>query len=176
MSIDSRVTSGTTDSNIEQLQYTSPPPQLLNTIIGTSLPDVLVGTADNDTLRGLEGRDTLIGRGGNDILIGGSDGDQLTGGLGSDEFVYNSFSERTDTITDFNINRDVVVLTNVFAELNYTGIDVIADGYLQFDQDGLNATIQIDPDGSNEPFPFQTLAILQNVAATSLVLGDNVII
>jgi Ca2+-binding RTX toxin-like protein len=128
------------------------------------------------TIRGSNGRDTLIGTKGNDILIGGLGGDILTGGAGADQFVYESFSDRTDTITDFNPNADMVVLTDVFAEIGYEGSDPIADGYLQFVQTGSDARVQIDPDGADGFYAFRTMAILQNVTIESLVVGSNVII
>ncbi len=125
---------------------------------------------------GTDGRDTLIGSNGNDILIGGLGGDTLTGGFGADQFVYKSFSDRTDTITDFNPNKDMVVLTDVFVEIGYQGIDPIAGGYLQFVQDGSDARVQIDPDGVAGFQAFRTMAILNNVATGSLAVGSNVII
>jgi Ca2+-binding RTX toxin-like protein len=99
----------------------------------------------------------------------------LTGGEGADQFVYESFSDRTDTITDFNPDEDMVVLTDVFAEIGYQGIDPIADGYLQFVQDGSKARVQIDPDGVGF-HAFRTMASLENVAIESLAVGSNVII
>ncbi len=150
------------------LPFFSPPPQPLNEITGTSGNDELIGSDSNDNIRGLGGRDTLIGGGGNDILIGGLDGDQLTGGEGSDHFVYDSFSERTDIITDFNVNEDRLVLTNVLAEFNYNGVDPIADGYIRFVQNGSSTRVQVDQDGLNGSYPFLTLAILEEVTAADL--------
>lgn len=145
-------------------------------ILGTSSSDQLTGTDKNDIIRGFGGRDTLIGGAGDDILVGGLDGDRLTGGDGNDQFVYNSFDERTDVITDFQVNADQLVLTNVFTALSYSGVDPIADGYMQFVQQGSNTRVQIDPDGVNGSFPFQTIAILESVNTGDLIVGSNVII
>lgn len=125
---------------------------------------------------GTDGRDTLIGTTDDDIITGGLGGDTLTGEAGADQFVYESFSDRTDKITDFNPDQDMVVLTDVFAEIGYAGADPIADGYLQFVQDGSNARVQIDPDGVDGFYPFRTMAILQNVTIESLAVGSNVIV
>ena len=125
---------------------------------------------------GTDGRDTLIGTTDDDIITGGLGGDTLTGEAGADQFVYESFSDRTDKITDFNPNQDMVVLTDVFIEIGYEGIDPIADGYLQFVQDGSNARVQIDPDGADGFYAFRTMATLQNVTIESLVVGSNVIV
>lgn len=142
-------------------------PGALPTIIGTSGSDVLRGTDGNDIISGLEGRDTLIGGVGNDVLIGGLDSDRLIGGVGGDRFVFNNFNERTDTIVDFDVSQDTLVLNNLFSQQAYNSAAPIADGYLQFVQDGSSTRVQVDPDGVGD-FPFTTMAILDNVDAQSL--------
>lgn len=146
-------------------------------IIGTSASEVLTGTDGNDIIQGLRGRDTLIGGAGDDILIGGRDGDILTGGAGADRFVFNSFSERTDWITDFNVSEDKLILTDVVAGLNgYQGTDPIAEGYMRFFEWGSSVRVQFDVDGRESPAVFTTLVELDNVAASNLAIGGNVIV
>lgn len=155
---------------------TQTPPPAINEILGTFRGEVLQGTDGDDIIYGFQGRDTLIGGAGNDTLIGGLDGDVLIGGAGSDHFVYDSFGERTDVIVDFNVYEDQLVLTNVFAELNYNGTDPVADGYLQFVPDELDTTktrVQIDPDGSYGSTPFRTMAVLENVSPEELTIFDT---
>lgn len=142
-------------------------PDALPTITGTSGSEVLRGTDGNDIISGLEGRDTLFGGAGNDVLIGGLDSDRLIGGAGSDRFVFNNFNERTDTIVDFNLRQDTLVLSNLFSLQGDKGIDPIAEGYVKFVQDGSSTRVQVDPDGVGD-FPFTTIAILDNVNAQSL--------
>jgi Ca2+-binding RTX toxin-like protein len=154
--------------NLDQLQLFSALPQVLDEIKGTSNSEQLIGTNSDDEITGFQGRDTLIGGAGNDILIGGLDGDRLIGGEGSDRFVFDSFEERTDTIADFNVNEDMLVLSNLFAKLNYNGVNSVADGYLQFVQDGANTRVQVDPDGVDGAFPFTTVAILEQVTLEPL--------
>ena len=149
--------------------------KLMN-IIGTLGNDALIGTDDSDILRGLGGRDTLIGGKGNDTLVGGADGDLLTGGEGRDQFIFNSFSERTDVVTDFNVNEDTLVLTKTMATLNYNGVNPIADGYMQFVQQGSSTAVQVDSDGINGASPFMSLVVLENVTAGNLIVGNNVMI
>lgn len=156
-------------------------PESLTEIIGTSAGDLLIGTDGDDLLKGLKGRDTLIGGLGDDILVGGMDGDILTGGEGADQFVFNSFYERTDLITDFNVSEDKLILTDVVAGLdNYQGTDPIADGYMRFFEMGSSVWVQFDVDGSEGPAVFTTLVELDNLLASAttndLVIGDNVII
>ncbi len=142
-------------------------PGALPTIIGTSGNDVLRGTDGNDIISGLEGRDTLLGGVGNDVLIGGLDSDRLIGGIGGDRFIFNNFNERTDTIVDFDDSQDTLVLNNLLSQQAYNSVAPIADGYLQFVQDGSSTRVQVDPDGVGD-FPFTTMAILDNVDAQSL--------
>lgn len=142
-------------------------------INGTQKADQLSGTNANDLIKGGQGRDTITGGNGDDTLLGGLDGDTLTGGMGSDNFVFESFNERTDIITDFNIIEDRLVLAQVFAELDYQGNNPVADGYLQFVQTGSSTRVQIDQDGLGSA-PFRTIAILLNTNASDLVVGGNI--
>ena len=100
------------------------------TQIGGRGNDTLTGTAGNDSLNGRRGNDSLIGNAGDDTLIGGNGtdtlrgglgNDTLTGGNGSDVFVFAAL-EGTDTITDFNLERDKIGLTEglTFGNLSFS--------------------------------------------------------
>ncbi len=71
--------------------------------------DILNGGAQKDKLYGGRGEDTLRGGSGNDILAGLADNDTLSGGSGKDSFVFYAGNDH-DTITDFEDNKDLVVL------------------------------------------------------------------
>jgi len=97
--------------------------------------DTLTGTAGNDLLNGLRGNDILIGNAGNDTLIGGNGTDTLTGGPGTDTltggngqdiFVF-APGEGIDTITDFNLERDKIGLTEglTFGNLSFWGNEIL---------------------------------------------------
>ncbi|HLO77317.1 MAG TPA: M10 family metallopeptidase [Magnetospirillum sp.] len=90
---------------------------------GSAWHNQMIGNAAANTLSGLAGNDTMDGRGGNDLLVGGSGRDVLTGGSGADQFKYLSTGDglwigsnvtkgtaRADTITDFAVGNDKVVL------------------------------------------------------------------
>lgn len=138
------------------------------TLIGGDGNDTLTGGDGNDILEGRNGRDWLIGGKGNDILVGGLGSDTLTGGGGKDKFVYNNFSERSDIITDFEVNNDVLVLKDLFNILGYKGSNPISDGYLQLVQMSASTNVQIDPDGPNGFATPKTLVTLQNVLPSAL--------
>jgi Ca2+-binding RTX toxin-like protein len=85
---------------------------LNNVIRGNSGRNSLNGGAGNDSLFGGSGNDTITGGSGNDLIVGGSGSDRLTSGSTSDAdiFRFDSITERTDTITDFDrINNPIIL-------------------------------------------------------------------
>jgi Ca2+-binding RTX toxin-like protein len=149
--------------------------------------DFLSGEDGNDTLRGGNNNDTLLGGDGQDWLYGGLTGtDLLNGGLGSDIlaggssidiFVYTALAERGtlaagDTINSFSITRDKLDLSALLPTL--TGYSGNTAGYLQFVQSGSSTLMQIDADGGGNSYV--NLATLNNVVATGLVVGGNVLV
>ena len=102
---------------------------------GGSGNDTLTGTEGNDSLNGRRGNDILIGNAGNDTLSGGNGTDTLTGGPGTDTltggngqdiFVF-ADGEGIDTITDFNLERDKMGLTEglTFGNLSFSGNEIL---------------------------------------------------
>ena len=68
----------------------------------------------------------MIGGNGTDTLTGGLGTDTLTGGNGSDIFVF-ADGEGIDTITDFNLERDKIGLTEglTFGNLSFSGNEIL---------------------------------------------------
>ena len=101
-----------------------------DSLFGGKGNDILLGGSGNDTLFGSRGADILNGGDGNDILLGGKGNDLLTGGLGSDTLTGGTDNDRfllatnsgTDTITDFEVGKDLLVLGNglSFSQLSIT--------------------------------------------------------
>jgi hypothetical protein len=119
---------------------------------GTSARDVLIGTSNYEFITGLQGRD------------------RLTGGGGNDQFIYTSMSDRGDTITDFEVGKDKIVLTQLLDSLiteGYNGTNAIADGYVKVVQgsSSRNFSVQIDTDGLTGQEIFKSL-ITVNVTST----------
>jgi VCBS repeat-containing protein len=73
-------------------------------------PKEITGTDGNDVLIGSAFDDFLSGGPGNDVLIGGLGSDVLIGGDGADRFEYRSPDEGGDTIVDFVVSEDVLVI------------------------------------------------------------------
>ncbi len=65
------------------------------------IPSVMMGTAGKDDLTGTDSDDVITGSGGRD---------HITTGGGNDQIVYTSIRERGDTITDFELGSDVIVM------------------------------------------------------------------
>ncbi|BAQ63251.1 Calx-beta domain-containing protein [Geminocystis sp. NIES-3709] len=77
---------------------------------GNSLSNRLTGNNQNNQLHDGEGNDTLNGRDGNDTLTGGEGNDSLIGGNGDDSFRFTTVNEGIDTITDFNVSDDTILV------------------------------------------------------------------
>jgi Ca2+-binding RTX toxin-like protein len=142
---------------------------------GNGLNNVITGNSADNILIGGDGNDTLNGGLGDDILIGGPGSNRLTGGADNDRFVFTSFDAQADTITDFSVIDDLVVLTDLFAGLGYTGTDPIAAGWMRLVQAGSNTRVQIDLDGPGGTANFATLSTLNNVLPTVLT-ADNFVV
>ena len=72
---------------------------------------MLDGSTGNDTLRGGKGNDAIVGGDGDDFLFGGDGDDSLIGGNGLDKFLL-STNSGIDTILDFEVGKDLLVLGN----------------------------------------------------------------
>ena len=83
-----------------------------DTLGGGNQKDLLLGGRGNDVLNGGKAVDRLYGGSGNDTLVGGEGEDILTGGVGSDTFVLNTTVGGIDTITDFSLAENDVLLIN----------------------------------------------------------------
>jgi Ca2+-binding RTX toxin-like protein len=131
---------------------------------GNKLNNTLTGSTGANKIDGKEGNDTLLGGAGNDTLIGGLGNDTLTGGAGNDRFVFditlNATISNTDTITDFGVDTDKIVLSKSifkFAKgmVNKDGTlnssDSLSD-YLSITGSGSTWSVAYDADGIGTKF------------------------
>jgi parallel beta-helix repeat protein len=136
--------------------------------------DRLLGGGGRDLLKGGLGEDQLLGGAGNDILIGAQGDDTITGGGGADFIVFNKSANAVDTITDFEVSRDLLDLRAILDGVSITTASEFAQ-FVRFTQVGANTEVQIDADGLGTSASFETLTILQNITA-STVKSTNVVI
>ncbi len=100
-------------------------------IIGLNLYSI------NNTITPAASRDPLTGTAGNDRIVGGAGAKTITGGAGNDQFVYTSLNDVGHRITDFEVGKDKIVLTQLLDSLvtgGYNGSDAITDGYVKLVQ------------------------------------------
>lgn len=139
-----------------------------DTVRGGNGNDMLYGGPGDDQLNGNQGDDRIFGSTGNDQIWGGQGDDLLRGGVGNDtltgDVVLNNHQGRntfvlaadegTDTITDFQVDLDRIVLEG--------GLNL---GQLSIVQNGTNTAINLVSDRTN-------LAILLGVDAITLMAAD----
>ncbi|WP_412512598.1 type I secretion C-terminal target domain-containing protein, partial [Shewanella chilikensis] len=116
-------------------------------LFGQGGNDELYGGNGNDMLFGGNGNDLLFGGNGNDLLVGGNGDDWLTGGQGVDTFSWKAGETGTDHITDFELNKDKLDLS----ELLLLGEEHNSlEQYFEFSVADGNTTISIDADLDGE--------------------------
>ncbi|MFO9236756.1 DUF5801 repeats-in-toxin domain-containing protein [Legionella pneumophila serogroup 1] len=89
--------------------------------------DTISGGQGDDRIYGQEGNDIIDAGSGDDVIVGGTGNDTLTGGSGADQFVLvkgqggaSVGAAPIDTITDFEVNIDKIVINGN----NITGVSV----------------------------------------------------
>jgi hypothetical protein len=117
--------------------------------------------------------DTLTGGSGADTLNASQGPDQLTGGGGSDHFAWAQLPWRAGRVTDFTPGSDKLDLRLLFRATGYTGADPVAEGRLEFRDDGAGgAAVYFDRDltgGGDWPFLITTL---ERVRPDQIGAGD----
>lgn len=103
-----------------------------NRFRGEAGDDILEGRGGDDNLQGGLGKDILNGGAGADFLDGGLGDDELTGGanddflrggVGGDKFIFNA-GDGTDTIEDFQVGEDIIVLNGGLTITSLTEADI----------------------------------------------------
>ncbi|MBF9195587.1 calcium-binding protein [Microvirga terrestris] len=94
--------------------------------------DWIQGNRGHDVIFGDTGNDTIWGGSGNDLILGGAGRNMLTGHGGNDVFVFNQAlsSSNVDTITDFSVRHDTIILTpNVFKGVGVSDRDMRSSAF-----------------------------------------------
>ncbi|MGZ8190400.1 MAG: ExeM/NucH family extracellular endonuclease [Methylococcaceae bacterium] len=131
--------------------------------------------ASINIINGTGGQNTLTGTAGDDFITGLGGADNLTGGLGNDEFVYSTIKDRLDTITDFTVGEDKIVLTALLQSLGYQGSNPLADGVVQFVTSGNDTIVYIDADGTAGSTKKLAFIMVLNVSSANLNNAANFI-
>ena len=139
-----------------------------DTLYGTAGEDKLFGGFGKDTLYGLDGHDELHGGFGADVLDGGAGNDALysgmgndtmTGGSGHDTFHFGWLGGK-DTVTDFNVSQDSIVLED--------GTWLSKSKVKDVDHDGINDLVLTLGGGTSV-----TLLGVSNINQVSIIGGDE---
>ncbi|MGK7890248.1 MAG: FG-GAP-like repeat-containing protein [Leptolyngbyaceae cyanobacterium] len=148
-------------------------------LYGEKGKDKMRGGAGDDLLDGGDDNDRLIGGGGDDILIGGAGNDVLIGGGGNDVFQYNSVDDGVDRIKKFQIGKDLIDVSTIFAKESF-GAGTLStteqfDQFILVEQVGANTRISIDANGIEAGDTFNALAILKKVNASAITSESFVV-
>jgi Ca2+-binding RTX toxin-like protein len=160
-----------------------------DTIDGGSGADTIDGGADNDSINGGDGADSILGGSGadtidggagNDTIVGGLGDDSLTGGAGNDQFLFNFPNEGIDTITDFNVTFDSILISatgfggglvpGTPPPFTFGNLPITSSG--EFIYNTTTGELRFDPDGTG-PQPTVLLAVLTGnpaLANTNIVI------
>ncbi|AFY32951.1 ExeM/NucH family extracellular endonuclease [Calothrix sp. PCC 7507] len=114
-------------------------------------------------------RNPITGTAGNDRIFGGAGAKTITTGAGRDEIVYTNINEVGHRITDFEVGKDKIVLTQLLDSLvsgGYNGTNAITDGYVKLVQGSTASAsiLQIDNDGLVGSAIFRNFLVLDNVS------------
>jgi hypothetical protein len=134
--------------------------------------------ANTSIVDGTLGRDILSGTPINNRIAGSFGADTLTGGGGNNVFVYNSIRDTGDTITDFQVGGDVILLSrSLFQPPSDFNYDIATNGgFLGFRAQGNDTTILIDPDGTAGSALPTPLVQVSGVAVADLASASNFIV
>jgi Ca2+-binding RTX toxin-like protein len=141
--------------------------------------------ANNRIIGSGNGSNTLIGAGGNDYLEGGEGNDAMTGGAGVDSFVLNAPKFGTDTITDFTVGVDKLLIAaglyggGLVAGKALASNQILigagskaTDANQRFVYNNSTGDLYFDGDGNQGKFAAEKIATFSNKAGISI--GDFV--
>ena len=128
---------------------------------------VIVGLNLLKTINGTAGRDNIVGTPGDDVITGGPGSDTLTGGTGADQFVFTNLRDAMDTITDFEVGKDRIDMSQLMHSVGISSSQPFQEGYVTCKVVGNDAVIGIDPDATG-PATTRNVVILKNIKCAEL--------
>jgi choice-of-anchor C domain-containing protein len=147
--------------------------------IGTTNPVTTTILNDDGTRRqvGTSGNDNLVGTNKGDILIGGLRNDLITGGGSNDLFTFGALNEGIDTITDFTVGDDLIVVRGSTFGGGLISGDSIQPNQLiigtvatnpnnRFIYNSGTGALSFDRDGNGSATPTQFATLNRNLALT----------
>jgi hypothetical protein len=148
-----------------------PPTGSLWEITGSGFVPTTTSTGEtlgaNDTAGQL-----LTGTALDDTFYAGHNSVVMTGNGGDDTFIFQDVPWNAGSITDFNTATDKLDLSALLTAAGYTGTDPVADGYLQFTDDGHGGTqVYLDSHSASDPYP-SLITTLDNVSPSSITPAD----
>lgn len=159
-----------------------------DTITGNSRTNIIDGRGGNDVIRGgggadlidgFSGNDKIYGDGGNDLMSGGAGRDTMTGGSGYDFFAFESrlSNSSIDTVTDFSVKYDTIMLWKNIFKVSASSNGVISSGAFWTGSQAHDASDRIiynkstgalfyDADGTGSKAALQFAIIDKNLSVT----------
>jgi serralysin len=144
-----------------------------DSLSGGANRDLLYGEAGNDSLFGGDGNDVLDGGADNDIMLGGAGNDIIAGGLGADIFSFDLPSEGRDTIRDFALGVDEVLIDGtgfgisaIVLHANSNPLVSGAGGQFLYDTDTGRLSFDSDGDGVTAAVWFATFTGRPTISAS----------
>ncbi|MBU6234626.1 MAG: type I secretion C-terminal target domain-containing protein [Alphaproteobacteria bacterium] len=135
---------------------------------------VLKGGSGDDVIHVNGAGSRILGGAGDDWIQGGTGTDMITGGLGHDTFAFTDASQFGDRILDFSVMLETADKLDLTALFDANGLGALSPegafdgGYLQLKQQGGSTAVLFDRDGSGGVDAARTVALLDNVLATTL--------
>jgi len=147
-----------------------------DTITGSKGKDIISGSSGNDSLSGGTGNDALYGNLGNDTITGGGDQDYLSGGAGNDSFVFDSPTLGLDTIADFSVADDTILVKasgfgggltpGAIASTRFVVGSAATTSSQRFIYNNATGSLSFDVDGNGSSASVQFASLATNLALT----------
>ncbi len=122
-----------------------------------------------DMMYATGGRDTMTGTAGADFIFGGTGADVCAGGGGNDTFVFGSFRDAGDTITDFTVGSDKLDVAGLLQSIGAASNTSALGAALTFTNAGPNCVVNYVQPGR----PGRALVTINGATAAQMNVAAN---